>query len=337
MSLMAVIWAETAPVADVYERAVITLLAHRAGVDGTGAWPSTSTIARFAVCDEQVIRKRLAALLERGVIAYGDQSLVSKIDHRYRPKVYDLLIPYEWFSASQLVEVDRDRTQRGLGPYPAEERPPIPQPERSRKRRSDTGVPKPSPVPAGQCRMASENLLDLLDGSDAGVSSRSDTSNRSSQGYLVDDDRGIYEIPNTVQRENLSGRSKSSVGTTKINSSEESPAEPPRTRGSRIPLPFTVTPEMVAWAREQIPHVDGRRETEKFIDYFTAKAGREGVKLDWTATWRNWMRNAADRLPSYLNGNSSRPAATDVATSQLDAAFAARQARGQLELSGGLQ
>lgn len=336
MSLMAVIWAETAPVADVYERAVITLLAHRAGVDGTGAWPSTSTIARFAVCDEQVIRKRLAALLERGVIAYGDQSLVSKIDHRYRPKVYDLLIPHEWFSTSQLVEVDRDRAQRGLGPYSAEERPPILQPERSRKRRSDTGAPKPSPVPAGHRRAAPETLVDLLDGPTSGVSTRLDACSGSSQGYLVDDDRGIYEIPNTVQEENLSGRSKSSVDTTKINSGEESPVEPPRTRGSRIPLPFTVTPEMVAWAREQVPHVDGRRETEKFIDYFTAKAGREGVKLDWTATWRNWMRNAADRLP-YLNGNSSRPPATDVATSQLDAAFAARQARGQLELSGGLQ
>jgi hypothetical protein len=35
-----------------------------------------------------------------------------------------------------------------------------------------------------------------------------------------------------------------------------------------------------------------RRESEKFKDYWTAKAGREACKLDWEATWRNWCRNA---------------------------------------------
>ena len=34
-------------------------------------------------------------------------------------------------------------------------------------------------------------------------------------------------------------------------------------------------------------------ELEKFRDYWTAKSGRDAAKLDWLATWRNWMRNAA--------------------------------------------
>ncbi|MCA1440457.1 hypothetical protein I6F07_09570 [Ensifer sp. IC4062] len=33
-------------------------------------------------------------------------------------------------------------------------------------------------------------------------------------------------------------------------------------------------------------------EFEKFRDYWCAKAGREATKLDWQATWRNWIRNA---------------------------------------------
>ena len=54
---------------------------------------------------------------------------------------------------------------------------------------------------------------------------------------------------------------------------------------------------MVAWARANCPNVDGQRETMKFINYWQAKAGRDGVKLDWPATWRNWMMNAAERAP----------------------------------------
>src|SRR5690554_4053271 len=54
-------------------------------------------------------------------------------------------------------------------------------------------------------------------------------------------------------------------------SSSKAPSEPSRRasrvaktkRGTRIPDDFTVTPAMVQWAREKVPHVDGRLETEK--------------------------------------------------------------------------
>lgn len=36
------------------------------------------------------------------------------------------------------------------------------------------------------------------------------------------------------------------------------------------------------------------REVAKFRDYWTAKSGSAGVKLDWSATWRNWCRRAAE-------------------------------------------
>jgi len=51
---------------------------------------------------------------------------------------------------------------------------------------------------------------------------------------------------------------------------------------------------MAAWAAEKIPpDVDVLEETQKFRDYWVAAPGARGVKLDWEATWRNWMRNAA--------------------------------------------
>jgi hypothetical protein len=69
----------------------------------------------------------------------------------------------------------------------------------------------------------------------------------------------------------------------------------PRKRGTRIPDDFAVTSDMVAWAKENAPAVDGRVETENFRDYWVAKSGTTATKLDWVATWRTWMRNAQQR------------------------------------------
>jgi hypothetical protein len=35
-------------------------------------------------------------------------------------------------------------------------------------------------------------------------------------------------------------------------------------------------------------------EESKFLDYWTAKAGKDAARLDWDATWRNWVRKAIE-------------------------------------------
>lgn len=65
-------------------------------------------------------------------------------------------------------------------------------------------------------------------------------------------------------------------------------------RGTRIPDDFAVTAEMVAWARENAPYVDGKLQTTKFINYWRAKAGRDATKVDWVATWQNWFLKAQE-------------------------------------------
>lgn len=80
----------------------------------------------------------------------------------------------------------------------------------------------------------------------------------------------------------------------------------PRRRGTRIPDDFTVSPDMVAWARERVSHVDGRTETEKFINYWSAKSGRDATKLDWEKTWKNWMLTAAERQGRASPANGYR-------------------------------
>lgn len=75
------------------------------------------------------------------------------------------------------------------------------------------------------------------------------------------------------------------------------------TRGSRLPDDFAVTDEMRQWARAKVPAVPAS-EHERFCDYWRGQPGAKGRKVDWVATWRNWMRKAADDIAS-----GRRPAA----------------------------
>lgn len=74
--------------------------------------------------------------------------------------------------------------------------------------------------------------------------------------------------------------------------------EIPRTRGSRVDATWTPSAESVAKMKAECPGVDLDRELPAFIDYWIAQPGAKGVKLDWDATWRNWMRRkAGDQKP----------------------------------------
>jgi hypothetical protein len=101
-----------------------------------------------------------------------------------------------------------------------------------------------------------------------------------------------------------------------------------RKLGTRLPDDFTVTAEMVAWAREHAPHVDGKRETERFIDHWSEKAGKDGRKISWIGTWRNWMRTAEDRQgPRDRPGQ--RQSTTDQRVAQAQALKAEMRAEGE--------
>jgi hypothetical protein len=63
---------------------------------------------------------------------------------------------------------------------------------------------------------------------------------------------------------------------------------------TRVPIPFEVDDSMVEWAQREMPGFDWDAETKKFVDYWRAKSGRDATKLDWPATWRNWMRRSQE-------------------------------------------
>lgn len=90
-----------------------------------------------------------------------------------------------------------------------------------------------------------------------------------------------------------------------LNRPEEPSKEPSGRagRGTRLPDDWEPDETLKQWFREQsfANLVNPVVETEKFKDYWRARPGQGGVKLDWPATWRNWMRNGADRRASQAS------------------------------------
>ena len=83
-------------------------------------------------------------------------------------------------------------------------------------------------------------------------------------------------------------------GTEEKGSREVAVRDPARKRATRIPDNFTPSPEVIEAMRAECPRVDLEAENRKFVVYWSAKAGKDATKLDWDATWRNWIRRAKD-------------------------------------------
>ncbi len=69
-------------------------------------------------------------------------------------------------------------------------------------------------------------------------------------------------------------------------------------RGSRLTQDWVLTNPMDQWAKQERPDLDVCQVAEQFKDYWIAQAGQKGVKLDWDATWRNWVRNTKAVKPN---------------------------------------
>lgn len=67
----------------------------------------------------------------------------------------------------------------------------------------------------------------------------------------------------------------------------------PSERGTRLPENWQPPIETNNNLGKKYPHVDLDEELEIFRDYWAAKTGKDAVKRDWVATWRNWVRRTS--------------------------------------------
>lgn len=82
---------------------------------------------------------------------------------------------------------------------------------------------------------------------------------------------------------------------------ESAPPTPASKRGSRLPADWSLCKILMAWTKKHQPDWDDdyiSRTLDSFKDFWAAAAGQKGVKLDWDATWRTWVRNE-----TKFNGN----------------------------------
>lgn len=102
---------------------------------------------------------------------------------------------------------------------------------------------------------------------------------------------------------------KEVVGKTseKSNAVVEKSAKEPSTRGARLPSTWVLPRSWGLEAQRLCPGLTVERIREiadEFRDYWVALPGSKACKLDWEATWRNWVRKEG-RNAMPRNGRSS--------------------------------
>lgn len=97
---------------------------------------------------------------------------------------------------------------------------------------------------------------------------------------------------------------------------------------TRLPTDWTPPSEYLLFCRQERKDLDPMQTAASFKDYWIAKPGAAGKKLDWAATWRNWVRNqrqtngthySDDRKDTYnaLTGSGLRNEPIDITPSVL--------------------
>jgi uncharacterized protein YdaU (DUF1376 family) len=62
-------------------------------------------------------------------------------------------------------------------------------------------------------------------------------------------------------------------------------------RGTRLSEDWQLSEEQKQFCKQERPDLDPVKVSAGFKDYWISVAGAKGVKKDWDATWRNWVRN----------------------------------------------
>jgi len=79
-------------------------------------------------------------------------------------------------------------------------------------------------------------------------------------------------------------------------------------RATRLPADWSLPSTWGQWALQQ-GHSEAhiRLEADKFRDFWCSKSGKDATKVDWLATWRNWIRNSK---PAAHRGQAPPPRLT---------------------------
>jgi uncharacterized protein YdaU (DUF1376 family) len=95
------------------------------------------------------------------------------------------------------------------------------------------------------------------------------------------------------------------TGKVTINHKPITIVEAKQSRGTRLPADWVPNEDQIQFCKTNRTDLSPQATADRFRDYWTAQAGSKGVKLDWDATWRNWVR--AERVQPADKASGSRP------------------------------
>jgi len=124
----------------------------------------------------------------------------------------------------------------------------------------------------------------------------------------ADKNKQIAVDRETKRREKITNRAQN-VNETPPNQEPITINQEPKVKasasGSRLPQDWRPSEEDKAYFREKCPGKLIAPVAENFHDYWIAKPGAAGRKLDWSATWRTWVRReAGDTGPGKASGDA---------------------------------
>ena len=70
----------------------------------------------------------------------------------------------------------------------------------------------------------------------------------------------------------------------------ETEGETSLSKGRRMYDSWELPDEWAAWAKQERPDLNIEEVSKIFKDYYLGVSGKSGIKRDWQATWRNWVR-----------------------------------------------
>lgn len=82
--------------------------------------------------------------------------------------------------------------------------------------------------------------------------------------------------------------------------------------GSRLPADWRPNSADIEYCKTERPDLRVSAVAQNFYDYWIAKAGKDGRKADWSATWRSWVRKES----AASAGRGAAPQANDLAETQ---------------------
>ena len=108
-------------------------------------------------------------------------------------------------------------------------------------------------------------------------------------------------------KEGNKSRSEESIGDFQSPGNEESASSKQKTKGSRITDEWEMPSDWIEWAVVEMSVLRNVAVSEsgRFKDYWMSQPGSKGVKANWQATWRNWIRSAAERNPQIVKKSAS--------------------------------